>query len=207
MDNLYYVRTVATANPCAFCRKDTTCCLGTSSFPANPAPTLTATSTTANLAVSDYFYACEKHLGDTSFARRAIPPPPPLSNVVPQSEIDKVTAEYKKKEKEKSEAKLATDPKSSKGWIATGFSAGAAGLSTIGSAAISAFATPESVAVPPESIDLKGKGFILHRDIFAMRVDGARKKAQAKAAMARMEGASLPSVPKGSVGAKDIGAK
>ena len=143
------------------------------------------------------------------FARRANPPAatPASTSAVPQSEIDKVTAEYKaleKKKKEKSSESATDLPK--KGWIATGFSAGVSGVSALGSATSSLFATPEVVVVPVES--LKGKGFILHRDVFAMRVDSAKKTVQAKAARERIEAASLPSVPKGMVGvSKDVVSK
>lgn len=166
------------------------------------------TCSVANLALSDFFPACESHLDDRSFARRAAPPAPPASTTaVPQSEIDKVTAEYQANEKKKKEKESASSTTATKkGWIATGFSVGATGFSTLGTATTALFATPEAVVVPVESN--KGKAFILHRDIFAMRVEAAKRKVQAKAARERIEATGLPSVPKGMIGvSKDVVSK
>lgn len=101
--------------------------------------------------------------------------------------------EFEEKKQRKKDKEAAALP--AKGWISTGLSASASGLSTLGSATSSFLFAPEVApssapkAPPPTT-------FVLHRHVFAMRVELARKKAQATSARARLEGLQLPSVPR-----------
>ncbi|KAI5480358.1 hypothetical protein MNV49_000933 [Pseudohyphozyma bogoriensis] len=167
------------------CSKDTVVCL-------------------ANEGVTDFLYTCESHLKDPGFARPAGSPStpsstPPTTPSVPQSEIDKVKAEYEDKLARKKEAldakekELNAAANKDKSWLSTGIS----GISSLAASTISQFTPPTPPPPSPPLPVVAPTVFVLHRNIFAMRVDRKKKEWQAKEAKERMKGLSLPSVPGG----------
>lgn len=149
-----------------------------------------------NADVSDFIYCCTSHLSDPGFARPAPSesssrPSTPTTPTVSQAEIDKVKKEYEEKQAKKKEGGKEDEKEKEKSWLSTGV----AGISSLASTATSLLSTTTPPATPPPPPSPQPTVFILHRTIFAMRVDAAKKKWQAKEAKDRLKTLSFPSVP------------
>lgn len=130
------------------------------------------------------------------------PPSTPSASAVSQAEIDKVKAEYEERQRKKKEAASDKDKDKNndkdKSWLSTGMS----GLSTLASTTKDLFAAPPTSAPPSPTLNgtpspATAKVFVLHRDVFRMRVDQKRKVWQAKEAKDRVRQLALPSAPRG----------
>ncbi|KAL8278467.1 hypothetical protein RQP46_009157 [Phenoliferia psychrophenolica] len=192
LQNLYYARQVGTAKACCMCLKDTTSCL-------------------SNADVTDFLYACPSHLSDPGFARPApSTTSTPASPSIPQSEIDKVKAEFEERQRKKKEAASSDkdkDKNDKASWLSTGMSAGMSGLSTLASTTKDFLIAPPSSAPPSPTLPAVGaaatsKVFVLHRNIFQMRVDANRKAWQTKEAKERAKQLALPATPRGIPGGR-----
>ncbi|OAX35263.1 DUF1742-domain-containing protein [Rhizopogon vinicolor AM-OR11-026] len=169
--NLYYKRTAATAKACYICYK--------------PTATVLATIDTA-----DFLYTCAVHLSDHGFATRVFEPE--VENKIGASleEIAKVKEEWeekqrrkkekeKQKEKEKADKDKAADEDEKK--------EDESKLKVPGSLATSGSTTPKPAH----------EKYILHRDIFALRVSEHRRRrqtTQAKDLAPRLPGAPSSSL-------------
>lgn len=179
--NHYYQRAVATAKPCYICHRPTTVVLST-------------------LNNTDFLYTCATHLTDAGFASPfaltpAAPAPttPDAKPKLSDAEIKKIAEEWEAKQKLKKEKeKSASDSKDK---------------DAPSDAAKSPPPPPAPIPVPtssspPPSAPPSHPQFTLHRQIFAMRQNEARKKRQAaqiKQVAPKLLG--LPSVPRGGAGA------
>lgn len=181
----------------------------------------------ANADVSDFLYSCLSHLSDpgvspvpplripaaspgsvdtTGFGPQFARPAPsaispsstpstPSPPSVPQSEIDKVKAKYEERQRRKASSSPA--PAEAKSWLSTGLT----GISSLASSTKDLLLPP---LPPPEPTTPTGPAatvFVLHRDIFAMRVAGKKRSWQAKEAKERAKQLALPAVPRGGLGA------
>lgn len=126
------------------------------------------------------------------------PPGTPIASSVSQAEIEKVKAEYEERQRKKKDAASDKDKdkEADKGWLSTGMS----GLSTLASTTKDLFAAPPSAPPSPTlgaPAAATAKVFVLHRDVFRMRVDQKKKAWQAKEAKERVRQLALPSAPRG----------
>ncbi|KAE8222962.1 hypothetical protein CF319_g3927 [Tilletia indica] len=172
-----------------------------------------------SIPTHDFFYVCTTHLADRHFANRLPTPgeasaaggdvPGRLPDKVSKEEIDKVTQEWKDRQKAKEEreksaaaAKEKEKEKEAKGWLST--VAGAAGtaasaVSSLASSAMTSSPSPSdpsasATATPPLAPALppgQHEHYQLHKDYFAMRKDALNKRA----ALQRAKELNMPAVP------------
>jgi len=143
--------------------------------------------------------------------------PPPSSPKVPQSEIDKVKAEYAEKQKRK-ESTASSEPDKPKESTSAppptttsgkAFSVLKSSVSTITSLATTATSHSSSILFPPPEPVIpspsellrqeakKSKVFVLNKSYFEMRVSKKRREWEVKDAKERGKEWSFPKVPKG----------
>ncbi|KIJ70471.1 hypothetical protein HYDPIDRAFT_79097 [Hydnomerulius pinastri MD-312] len=183
--NLYYKRTAAASKACYICYKPTTTVLAT-------------------VDTIDFLYTCPVHLTDRGFASRAPDPEPDTKIGASLEEIAKVKEEWeekqrKKKEKEKAEREKEKEKgKEGKDTDKEGKEAEDGKKAESGSTQDKKSASPK----PPGSLS-SGQStparptherYILHRDIFALRVADHRRRRQA--AQAKDLAPRLPGAPK-----------
>lgn len=165
--NLYYKRTTATAKACYICYKPTTAVLAT-------------------IDTSDFLYTCATHLSDHGFATRVLEPESEHKIGISIEEIAKLREEWEEKQRRKKEKaekdktvdegeKKENDGKSEKSSKVPG-------------------SLPTSGSLSPRPTHEK---YILHRDIFALRVSEHRRRrqtSQAKDLAPRLPGAPSSSL-------------
>lgn len=165
--NLYYKRTTATAKACYICYKPTTAVLAT-------------------IDTSDFLYTCTTHLSDHGFATRVLEPENEHKIGISVEEIAKLREEWEEKQRRKKEKaekdktngeveKKENDGKSEKSSKVPG-------------------SLPTSGSLSPRPTHEK---YILHRDIFALRVSEHRRRrqtSQAKDLAPRLPGAPSSSL-------------
>ncbi|KAF7313546.1 hypothetical protein HMN09_00510600 [Mycena chlorophos] len=172
--NLYYKRTAGTNRPCFICYRPTT--------------TVLATVNTV-----DFIYTCDTHLKDPGFATLSVPAAA-ASPAVSQEDVGKVIAEYeekqrrkKEKEKEKEDEKKKKDEDKDKK------------EDKKEDTKKKDESKPTSPAPSPKPAAPAGshEKYILHRDIFAMRLAEHRRKRQA--AQAKDLAPRFPGAPSGTL--------
>jgi hypothetical protein len=151
--NLYYKRTTATAKACYICYKPTTVVLAT-------------------IDTSDFLYTCAIHLSDHGFATRVLEPESENKIGISVEEIAKLREEWeekqrRKKEKEKEKEKTDKD-KTTDGEKKEDDGKSEKSPKVPGSLPTSGFLTPRPTH----------EKYILHRDIFALRVSEHRRRRQ-----------------------------
>ncbi|KAF7331881.1 Proteasome endopeptidase complex [Mycena kentingensis (nom. inval.)] len=163
-DSLNSPKTAGTSKPCFICYKPTTTVLAT-------------------INTVDFLYTCDLHLQDPGFASESVQTPPPSTPTVSQEDVGKAIAQWedrqkRKKEKEEEEKKKETkddkdankhDPKTDKADTKTDTTK----LSS----------PPPYGAASPKPAGASHQKYVLHRDIFSLRVaeHGKRRQtAQAK---------------------------
>ncbi|CAD6886268.1 unnamed protein product [Tilletia controversa] len=207
LGNHYIRRLAGTPKPCLVCYR--------------PSPVVLIS---ASLPSQDFFYICTSHLTDRHFANRIPTPgssstaeaagenvPGRLPDKVSKEEIDKVTREWKERQKAKEERDKAAaaakekekdkEKEAGKGWLSTvagaAGSAASAGFSLASSAITSAPPPPDLASNPtaptPEPALPPGQHehYQLHKDYFAMRKDSLNKRA----ALKRAQELDMPAVP------------
>ncbi|KAK0546620.1 hypothetical protein OC845_004518 [Tilletia horrida] len=208
LGNHYIRRLAGTPKPCLICYR--------------PSPTVLVS---VSAPTHDFFYVCPSHLTDRHFCS-SIPttssatspaattssnsnPASTSTNKVSQDEIDKVTREWKERQKAKTEASTSKDKEKeaappSKGWLSTMAGAAGAAASTVSSLASAAIASgseasdsnpadPATTSSPPPAPLPPGQHehYQLHKDYFAMRKDLFNKRA----ALKRAQELKMPAVP------------
>jgi hypothetical protein len=169
--NLYYKRTTATAKACYICYKPTTAVLAT-------------------IDTSDFLYTCTTHLSDHGFATRVLEPESENKIGISVEEIAKLREEWeekqrrkKEKEKEKADKDKAADEGEKK-----------EDDDKLGKSSKVPGSLPTSGSLSPRPTHEK---YILHRDIFALRVSEHRRRrqiSQAKDLAPRLPGAPSSSL-------------
>ncbi|KAF8529252.1 VPS4-associated protein 1 [Hysterangium stoloniferum] len=158
--NLYYKRTAATAKSCYMCYRPTTTVLAT-------------------LNTTDFLYTCDGHLTDKGFATRIEAPKEDVTKEakkVTDEEIKRVREEWeerqrKKKEKETAEKDNTKDNGTDKGKDKD---------KETSPSAKSSPPPPTPVPVPGSSAPIKPTHdrYVLHRDVWAMRLAEHKKRRQ-----------------------------
>ncbi|KAL4081982.1 VPS4-associated protein 1 [Scleroderma yunnanense] len=169
MQNLYYKRTAATAKACFICYKPTTTVLAT-------------------IDTIDFLYTCPIHLTDNGFATRVKDNEPDQKNAnVSAEEIAKIRQEWEEKQKKKKEKeKEKNDKERGEGDKEQGKKAAEETPETEATATAPVQPTL-SIATPK----LTHERYVLHRDIFSLRVADHRRRrqtAQAKTLAPRLPG-------------------
>ncbi|KAH7931271.1 DUF1742-domain-containing protein [Leucogyrophana mollusca] len=183
--NVYYKRTAATAKACYVCYKPTTTVLAT-------------------IETTDFLYTCPTHLTDYGFATRVTEPEPEARKIgATPEEIAKVKEEWEErqrrkkekakekaeKEKEKDDKAKSEDKDKDKDKDTKDKDTDEKPSSPPGS-----WSSGQSTPTPKPSHER----YILHRDIFALRVAEHRKRkhaAQAKELAPRLPGAPSSVLP------------
>ncbi|KAG1756022.1 DUF1742-domain-containing protein [Suillus lakei] len=164
--NLYYKRTTATAKACYICYKPTTAVLAT-------------------IDTSDFLYTCTIHLSDHGFATRVLEPENENKIGISVEEIAKLREEWEEKQrrkKEKEKEKVDKDKAADEGEKKEDDGKSEKSSKVPGS-------LPTSGSLSPRPTHEK---YILHRDIFALRVSEHRRRrqtSQAKDLAPRLPGA------------------
>jgi len=177
--NIYYKRTAATAKACYICYKPTTTVLAT-------------------IDTTDFVYTCPVHLTDRGFAARA---PDPESDTkktgASLEEIAKVKEEWEEKQRRKKENKDKEKDTEGKDKNQEGNEAGD-GKKAEGSQEkkpdITKAPTSSSSGQSTPASKPTHERYILHRDIFALRVADHRRRRQA--AQAKDLAPRLPGAPR-----------
>jgi len=178
--NIYFKRTAATAKPCYMCYRPTTTVLAT-------------------LNTTDFLYTCDGHLIDRGFATLIEPPPDdaqaaPSAKKVSDEEIRRVKEEYEERQRRKQEKAKDND----KGKDAEDSKGKEKDSSK------SPVPTPKPTPPPPSPIPVPGSAaaakpthqrYILHRDVWAMRLAEHRKRRQTTAV--KEVAPKLPITPRG----------
>ncbi|KAH7343841.1 VPS4-associated protein 1 [Rhizoctonia solani] len=150
-DNVYYKRAVGTARACYICNKPTTTVLSTQ-------------------PVVDFIYTCDTHLSDPGFATLQAPAVLPTPSASAE-EIAKIKAEWEAKQKKKQEAeKEKKDGEDKKdGEMKDREKDKVASPKTVSPAPVaSGSATP------------KHDKYVLHRQLYTMRLTDHRRRRQQK---------------------------
>lgn len=168
--NLYYKRITATAKACYICYKPTTAVLAT-------------------IDTSDFLYTCTTHLSDHGFATRVLEPESENKIGISVEEIAKLREEWEEKQKRKKEKEK---EKADKDKTAEGEKKEDDGKSEKLSKVPGSLPTSGSLSPRPTH-----EKYILHRDIFALRVSEHRRRrqtSQAKDLAPRLPGAPSSSL-------------
>ncbi|KAF9429479.1 hypothetical protein BGZ76_001238 [Entomortierella beljakovae] len=186
--NAYLEKTATTERSCYICVKMTT-------------KVLTAKDG------GDYFYICASHLQDPGFAKgEGFPPVPTAEALAAVAAIKKKKAEAEKKKQDAAAAASSKAEAEKKSNVAK---LGSAMFSGIGSVAtsVSAFINDEEATqarIQAQELERrqaearkKPAYWVLHRDIFFLRQNEAKKKTTAKSASDTLNGLSFPKVPGG----------
>ncbi|KAG0702332.1 DUF1742-domain-containing protein [Suillus ampliporus] len=172
--NLYYKRTTATAKACYICYKPTTAVLAT-------------------IDTSDFLYTCTIHLSDHGFATRVLEPESENKIGVSLEEIAKVREQWEQKQKRKKESEKEKEKeKADKDKEADEGEKKDDGKSDMASKMPGSLSTSGSSTPKPAH-----EKYILHRDIFALRVSEHRRRrqtSQAKDLAPRLPGAPSSSL-------------
>ncbi|KAG2051350.1 DUF1742-domain-containing protein [Suillus hirtellus] len=167
--NLYYKRTTATAKACYICYKPTTAVLAT-------------------IDTSDFLYTCTIHLSDHGFATRVLELESENKIGISVEEIAKLREEWEEKQRRKQEKeKVDKDKPADEGEKKE--DDGKSGKSSKAPVSL-----PKSGSLSPRPTHEK---YILHRDIFALRVSEHRRRrqtSQAKDLAPRLPGAPSSSL-------------
>lgn len=166
--NLYYKRTTATAKACYICYKPTTVVLAT-------------------IDTSDFLYTCTIHLSDHGFATRVLEPESENKIGIGAEEIAKLREEWEEKQKRKKEKEKDKDKTADEGERKEDNSKSEKSPKVPAS-------LPTSGSLLPRPTHEK---YILHRDIFALRVSEHRRRrqtSQAKDLAPRLPGAPSSSL-------------
>ncbi|KAG1753738.1 DUF1742-domain-containing protein [Suillus paluster] len=172
--NLYYKRATATAKACYICYKPTTVVLAT-------------------IDTSDFLYTCTIHLADHGFATRVLEPESENKIGVSLEEIAKVREEWEKKQKQKKEKEKEKEKeKADKDKTADEDEKKDDGKSDKSPKVPGSLPTSGSSTPKPTH-----EKYVLHRDIFALRVSEHRRRrqtSQAKDLAPRLPGAPSSSL-------------
>ncbi|KAG2339824.1 DUF1742-domain-containing protein [Suillus weaverae] len=169
--NLYYKRTTATAKACYICYKPTNAVLAT-------------------IDTSDFLYTCTVHLSDHGFATRVLEPESENKIGISVEEIAKLREEWEEKQrrkKEKEKADKDKDKTADEGEKKEDDSKSEKSSKVPGS-------LPTSGSLSPRPTHEK---YILHRDIFALRVSEHRRRRQTS--QAKDLAPRLPGAPRSSL--------
>lgn len=147
--NLYYKRTTATAKACYICYKPTTAVLAT-------------------IDTSDSLYTCTVHLSDHGFATRVLEPESENKIGISVEEIARLREEWEEKQRRKKEKEKADKDKTADGEKKEDDGKSEKSSKVPGS-------LPTSGSLTPRPTHEK---YILHRDIFALRVSEHRRRRQ-----------------------------
>lgn len=168
--NLYYKRTTATAKACYICYKPTTAVLAT-------------------IDTSDFLYTCTIHLSDHGFATRVLELESENKIGISVEEIARLREEWEEKQRRKQEKeKVDKDKPADEGEKKEDDGKSEKSSKVPGS-------LPKSGSLSPRPTHEK---YILHRDIFALRVSEHRRRrqtSQAKDLAPRLPGAPSSSLP------------
>ncbi|KAF9222056.1 DUF1742-domain-containing protein [Gyrodon lividus] len=182
--NLYYKRTAATAKACYICYKPTTTVLAT-------------------IDTTDFLYTCSVHLTDRGFATRALDPESETKIGASLEEIAKVKEEWERKQRRKKEEKEKAERDKDKEKDTEGKDKDK-GAEDGKKAEVSQEKKPESTKTSSSSESGQStpsrpvhERYILHRDIFALRVADHRRRRQA--AQAKDLAPRLPGAPRGTL--------
>lgn len=166
--NLYYKRTTATAKACYICYKPTTVVLAT-------------------IDTSDFLYTCTVHLSDHGFATRVLEPESENKIGISVEEIARLREEWEEKQRHKKEKEKVDKDKTADGEKKEDDGKSEKSSKVPGS-------LPTSGSLTPRPTHEK---YILHRDIFALRVSEHRRRrqtSQAKDLAPRLPGAPSSSL-------------
>jgi len=170
--NLYYKRTAATAKACYICYK----------------PTITVLAT---IDTTDFLYTCPLHLSDHGFATRVFEPEIDHKIGASLEEIAKVKEEWEEKQKRKKDKEKKADKDADKDKAKAADESEKkeddTKLKVPGSLPTSGSSTPKPIH----------EKYILHRDIFALRMSEHRRRrqtSQAKDLAPRLPGAPSSSL-------------
>lgn len=147
--NLYYKRTTATAKACYICYKPTTAVLAT-------------------IDTSDFLYTCTVHLSDHGFATRVLEPESENKIGISVEEIARLREEWEEKQRRKKEKEKVDKDKTADGEKKEDDGRSEKSSKVPGS-------LPTSGSLTPRPTHEK---YILHRDIFALRVSEHRRRRQ-----------------------------
>ncbi|KAG0369475.1 VPS4-associated protein 1 [Gamsiella multidivaricata] len=190
--NAYLEKTATTERPCYICMKMTT-------------KVLTAKDG------GDFFYVCTSHLQDPGFAKgEGYPPVPTPDAIAAVAAIKKKRAEAEKKKQGEAAAPATKSEEETKSHAAKFGSAVLSGLGSVATKAatsVSAFINDEEAtkariqAAELERQQAEARKrpayWMLHRDIFYLRQNEAKKKNAKKSATETLDGLSFPKVPGG----------
>ncbi|KAM5534887.1 hypothetical protein V8D89_011442 [Ganoderma adspersum] len=182
--NLYYKRAVGTARPCYVCNKPTTVVLAT-------------------INTVDFLYTCDAHLSDPGFASQVgssndgVGAGGAKKLGLSPEEIAKVKAEYEERQKKKRVEKTKEKEADKDG--KEDQEVDAKGGKKSSTPASGTKSPPSSSASPsPGPATPTHQRYMLHRDIFALRLAEHRRRrqaAQAKELAPRLPGAPVTSLP------------
>ncbi|KAG2158971.1 DUF1742-domain-containing protein [Suillus bovinus] len=171
--NLYYKRITATAKACYICYKPTTAVLAT-------------------IDTSDFLYTCTVHLSDHGFATRVLDLESDNKIGISAEEIAKLREEWEEKQKRKKEKADKDKDKDKDKTAGEGEKKEDDGKSEKSSKVPGSLPTSGSLSPKPTH-----EKYILHRDIFALRVSEHRRRrqtSQAKDLAPRLPGAPSSSL-------------
>lgn len=169
--NLYYKRTTATAKACYICYKPTNAVLAT-------------------IDTSDFLYTCTVHLSDHGFATRVLEPESENKIGISVEEIAKLREEWEEKQRRKKEKEKADKDKDKT--ADEGEKKEDDGKSEKSSKVPGSLPTSGSLSPRPTH-----EKYILHRDIFALRVSEHRRRRQTS--QAKDLAPRLPGAPRSSL--------